>query len=213
MSARNATLVAIVTIAAWVPRALAAAPDAGALIAGLARPAPASVTFTEVRFSSLLREPLIVSGELGYLGAGGLERRVTAPYRETTVIRGDAVRIERDGEAPRSFALKRAPELKSFLSAFTALLAGDAAALARDFTVTASGEQDRWSLELTPNEEHARRRLRAIVINGSGAEPRCLATFDVREGGSVLLFGVGATEPLVAADVSLDGLLARCRAE
>ena len=73
------------------------------------------MAFTEVRFSSLLREPLVVSGELGYSGAGSLERRVTAPVPRDDDDRGESVRIERDGEAPRSFALKRAPELQGFV--------------------------------------------------------------------------------------------------
>ena len=60
------------------------APDVEVLIRKLAREPPATIAFTEARFSPLLREPLIVSGELGYLGAGSFDRRVTTPYREST---------------------------------------------------------------------------------------------------------------------------------
>jgi len=59
-------------------------PEADALIGRLAKPAPATISFTEVRFSKLLRAPLIVSGDLGYAGPESLDRRVTAPYREST---------------------------------------------------------------------------------------------------------------------------------
>jgi hypothetical protein len=189
-----------------------AAPDGAQLIAGLARSPPATIAFAEARFSSLLREPLIVSGELGYGGPGAFERRVTQPYRETTAIRGDSVSVEREGERPRTFALQRAPELKGFVTAFSALLAGDAAALARVFTVSASGGDAAWRLELTPIDARARRRLRAIVINGSGAEPKCFATLDTQGGGSVMLVDATA-EVSISADASLDGLLAQCGAE
>jgi hypothetical protein len=212
MNVRNFVLVAVALGAASHACTLGAEPDAQMLIAGLAREPPATVAFTEVRFSSLLREPLIVRGELGYFGPGSLERRVTEPYREVTVLRADSVRIERDGEAVRSFALKRAPEFEGFLGAFTALLAGDAATLERDFAVTASGDEARWSLELTPSDERTRRRVRAIAIHGSRGEPRCLATLDVRGGGSVLMIGSQAAAP-IAPDTSLDALLARCRTE
>ncbi len=87
-------------------RPRAAALDADALVAKLARPAPASIAFTEVRLSPLLREPLVVSGELEFSGPTSLDRHVRQPYREDTAIRGESVRVEREGEPPRSFALE-----------------------------------------------------------------------------------------------------------
>jgi hypothetical protein len=212
MSVRHAArLLALTALAICAQRALAA-PDTAALIAGLARTAPSSIAFAEARFSSLLREPLIVSGVLSYHGPANLERQVTQPYRETTAIRGDSVSVEREGEEPRSFALQRAPELKGFLGAFGSLLAGDAPALMKTFAVAASGDDAAWKLELTPIDSRARRRLRAIVIHGSGAEPRCFVTLDTQGGGSVMLVGAAAAAP-VPADASLDGLLAQCGTE
>lgn len=117
-------------------------PDADALIARLAKPAPATVAFTEVRFSRLLREPLIVSGELGYSGPISLDRRIATPYREDTAIRGESVKVERQGEKPRSFALKHAPELRGLLSGFSAMLSGDATALRQNFAVTMTGDDN-----------------------------------------------------------------------
>jgi hypothetical protein len=122
MSACKAALTAMGCLAVATA---SAAPDARTLVEKLARESPSSVAFTEARFSSLLRRPLVVSGELGYLGGGNLDRRVTSPYRETITIRGSTVRIEREGEEVRSVALERAPELEGFLKAFGALLAGD----------------------------------------------------------------------------------------
>jgi hypothetical protein len=185
--------------------------DARTLIERLAREPPASIAFTEARFSPLLREPLIVSGELAYLGPTSLDRRVTKPYRETTSIRGRTVRVEREGEKPRSFALDRAPELERLLMAFGALLAGDSAALEKDFAIAAAGDDADWSLELTPLAERARRRLRALAIFGSGTEPRCFVTFETQQGGSVLVLGAEAGQA-VAPAASFDDLSSRCRA-
>ena len=95
--------------------ATAATLDADALIGRLAKPAPATIAFREVRFSPLVDEPLIVAGELGYAGPTSLDRRVTQPYRETVSIRGESVRVEREGEPTRSFGLNRAPELRGLL--------------------------------------------------------------------------------------------------
>lgn len=185
--------------------------DPDALIARLAQPAPATVAFTEVRFSRLLREPLIVSGELGYTGPASLDRRVTRPYREHTSIRGESVKVERDGDAPRSFALKHAPELRGLLSGFTALLSGDAAALRQSFTVAMTGGEAAWLLELAPIDAKARRRLQEIEVTGRQSEPHCFSMVTADGASSVLLLGAAASEP-VPKDVTLETLLKRCGA-
>ena len=119
-----------------------AAPDTAALIASLLRRPPATIAFTEVRFSALLTEPLVVGGMLDYTGDGALTRRVEMPYRESTAIRDETVRIERDGEQPRTFALRRAPELRGFVTGMLGLLTGNSSLLAEHFGVTATGDDD-----------------------------------------------------------------------
>jgi hypothetical protein len=212
VTARGAALLAVLAafvLAAWT--AAGAAVDARQIVAGLAREAPSSIAFTETRFSALLREPLTVSGTLAYLGPGSLERRVTSPYSETTTIRGESVRIEREGESTRTFGLKRVPELQGFVAAFAGLLAGDAAELEREFTLTAAGDAAAWQLELAPKEARTRRRIRSVLVSGHASEPRCFAILDTQGGGSVIFVGPGAA-PLDSG-VALDSLLARCRAE
>ena len=183
--------------------------DADALIASLAKPAPATVEFTEVRFSKLLREPLIVSGELGYSGRNQLDRRVTAPYDEHTSIRGESVKVEREGERPRSFALKHAPELRGLLTGFSAMLSGDAAALRQAFTVETNGSGDAWALHLKPRDSKAQRRLQKIEIIGSGTEPRCFSMITADGAHSILLLGAAATNPL-PQEVTEESLYQRC---
>ena len=208
MSACKKALVALGCLAA---AAASAAPDARTLVEKLARESPSSVAFTEARFSSLLRQPLVVSGELGYLGGGSLDRRVTSPYRETIAIRGGTVSIEREGEGVRSFALERAPELEGFLKAFGALLAGDSTALEKTFAIAANGDDaGGWTLELTPLNERARRRLSMIRIYGNGDELRCLATIDTKETGSVMLLG-DQTSATISPASSFDDLITHCR--
>ncbi len=207
MSACKAGLMAAGCLAvatAW------AAPDARTLVQRLARESPSSVAFTEARFSRLLRQPLVVSGELGYLGAGSLDRRVISPYRETITIRGSTVRIEREGEGVRSVALERAPELEGFLQAFGALLAGDSMALEKTFAIAANGDDaGAWTLELTPLNERAQRRVSMIRIYGNGDELHCLATIDTKETGSIML--LGDPSATISPASSFDDLIAHCR--
>jgi hypothetical protein len=203
---RAALLVLATTL---LPRTWAAAIDGDALVARLARPAPASIAFTEVRLSPLLREPLIVSGELSYAGAASLDRHVTRPYREDTAIRGESVRVVREGEPPRSFALKRAPELHGLLSGFSSLLAGDVPGLHRSFDVQAEGTAQSWSLRLVPRDARALRRLQRIEVTGHDDAPRCFTLLNTDGGASVMLLGDAAREPL-PADVTLESLRATC---
>ena len=186
--------------------------DADALISRLARVPPATIAFSEARFSPLLTEPLVVSGRLSYLGQGSFDRDLDIPYAEHTAIRGESVSVERAGEPPRTFALKRAPELGALLMSFVALLSGDAAAVAREFTMTASGDTAVWTIELTPMDARQRRRLQRIVVSGAENEPRCLAVIGQQGGGSVMLLGESAAAE-VSSSTSLEALLQRCSAK
>ena len=186
-----------------------AAPDSSALIARLARPPPASIAFAEVRFSSLLAEPLVVSGTLTYEGEGVLNRRVESPYVESTAISGETVRVERDDESPRTFALRRAPELRGFLTGMLGLLTGDSSLIDEHFDVTAAGDDERWRLDLEPTDDRLRQRLRNIIVVGGADEPRCFVIVDTAGGTSVMLLGAAAALPLTAPIV-LAELLARC---
>jgi hypothetical protein len=200
-------------LASWIAgRVSADVVDADALIAALARTPPSSVAFAEARFSSLLLEPFVVSGELGYPAPLSLERVVSAPYRERTSLRGDSVTVTREGERPRTFALRRAPELRGLLTGLVGLLAGDAAAVRRSFDVVASGSADAWRLELTPNDANVTRRLTRLVATGAGAELRCFAFQNAQDGTTVMLIGAAADDG-IAPDATLASLLDRCRAE
>jgi hypothetical protein len=189
-----------------------AAPDGDALIARLARTAPANIAFVEVRFSTLLVEPLVVGGTLVYEGEGSLTRRVETPYREESAIRGETVRVERDGEEPRTFALRRAPELRGLLTGMIGLLAGDASFIGEHFAVTTTGDDQRWRLALVPIDHRLEQRLSEILVAGAAAEPHCFVMRDSQGGASVMLLGVAAARPL-PAPLALPELLAHCGAE
>ncbi|MGH8173698.1 MAG: LolA-related protein [Rhodanobacteraceae bacterium] len=169
------------------PEAQAGGLDAGALVAGLKRPAPAHTAYAEVRFSGLLDRPLILHGELEYEGPGKLAKTVTAPYRERTTIESGEASVQRGDKAVRKFSLGQAPELEGFLRGFTALLGGDAQALQKDFEVTASGRSDAWRLTLKPRDNRLAKRITAIEVDGTGTSARCFSTHEADGDVNVLL--------------------------
>ncbi|HET6545617.1 MAG TPA: LolA-related protein [Rhodanobacteraceae bacterium] len=164
-----------------------ASPDPATLVAGLERDAPARTAYTELRFSRMLDRPLILRGELEYLGPGKLGKRVDTPYHEqTTVADGEAI-VQRGKRAPRHISLRQAPELDGFLRGFAALLGGDAQTLAQDFTLSASGDESAWQLRMVPRDRQLARRIEAIEVDGAGTSARCFRTSEADGDVSVLL--------------------------
>jgi len=208
-SGRNLRLWPLLLTLAATPATRAAEIDTEALLARLARPAPDTTTFVEVRYSSLLAEPLVVSGDLEHRADGSLVRRVTEPYRESTVLRGENVMVEREGSKPRSFSLDRAPELRGMLASFGALLKGDRALLDRYFTLAIHGTDANWQIELSPFDPKLARRLTAIRVDGSLDRARCFTLSEPDGDASVMAVGLQGRADL---PVTLDqaSLLAWC---
>lgn len=135
--------------------------------------------FVELRGSRLLKAPLRIEGEYQRPSDDVLVRQVRAPYVETSTIRGGDVTIAR-GAAAKTYPLDRAPELAGLQSSFGALLSGDRALLERHFRVASAGTRERWTLRLTPRGKAMAARVRELVLNGRGAELRCIETRPVK---------------------------------
>jgi hypothetical protein len=170
--------------------------DVDGLLAKLARPAAATTPFVEVRYSKLLDQPIVVKGQLEYHEDGTLVRAVNEPFRERTEIRGETVSIERVGKSPRRFSLKRAPELKSMLAGFGAVLGGTRAALEQDFNLALKGDQAHWQLTMTPKSATVAKYVRDIVMQGRENEPKCVVVTQPDNEASVMLVGKAAATSL-----------------
>jgi Outer membrane lipoprotein carrier protein LolA-like len=178
---------------------LAADPDVDTLLARLARPAPDSTGFVEVRYSGLLEKPIVVSGRLEHWEDGTLVRRVETPYSEVTELRGENAVVERAGSKPRRFSLDRAPELRGMLASFGAILKGDRPMLDRYFVVTARGDEARWEITLTPRDDKLRRRLAAIVVDGADDRAKCFTLEEPDGDASLMALDVAGPADLPAA--------------
>jgi hypothetical protein len=150
----------------------------------------------EVRFSKLLDQPIVVKGQLEYHEDGALVRAVDTPFRERTEIKGETVTVERVGKSPRRFSLKRAPELRSMLGGFAAVLGGGRAALDQDFNLALNGGEDHWQLTLTPKSASVGKYVRDIVIQGHEGDPRCIVVSQPNAESSVMLVGKAAAATL-----------------
>lgn len=178
----------------------AEAVDSGWILRSLARPAPASTPFVELRESALLDAPLRVSGQYRRPDEDTLVRQVDAPYAETTTIRGGRATVEREGRPPRSFSLSRAPELAGLQASFGALLAGDHAALERHYAIRTAGEPGGWVMTMAPRDAALARRVRDIVLYGRNDELHCIQTRSAGDEVQRTLLGSAAQAAPDAAD-------------
>jgi len=144
----------------------------------LRRTPPVTTGFVEYRFSHLLKKPLQVSGTLEYRADGVLARRVEVPYRESTEVSGEQVRIERENRPARTLSLARAPQLRVMLGSFRALLEGNFAPLSRDFEVTLAEDDTHWTLTLVPRDARLLKALARIQVSGSEDRPDCIAALE-----------------------------------
>jgi hypothetical protein len=186
--------------------------DTEELLKSLAHPAPATTPFVEVRYSKLLDQPLVVKGQLEYLEDGTLVRSVSVPFSERTEIRGETVSVQRQGKPARRFSLKRAPELRSMLGGFAAVLGGGRGTLEKDFNIETSGETAQWKLALTPKSAQAGKYVRDIVIQGAQSEPRCIVVTQPDDEASYMLVGA-ATEASLPTPLAREWLGSFCSAK
>lgn len=185
--------------------------DAGWILSRLARPAPDSTPFLEVRDSPMLKAPLRMSGEYRRPDNDTLVREVRAPYAETTTIRAGEAVIVRAGRAPRRFSLARAPELAGLQSSFGALLSADEAALRAQYQLNASGSAQAWTLVLAPRDATIAAKLRDITLRGRGDELRCIETQPAKGVlQRTLLAGAARAARAAAADADANTLAGLC---
>jgi hypothetical protein len=199
----------VLTALTLLPATSFAALDADTLLKSLARPAPAVTPFVEVRYSKLLDQPIVVKGQLEYHEDGTLVRAVAEPFKERTEIQGETVSILRAGKSPRKFSLKRAPELRSMLGGFGAVLGGSRGTLEKDFNLELTGELQGWKLALTPKSPQVGKYVRDIVIQGAKSEARCIVITQPDDESSVMLVGA-ASEAKLPAPVARDWLTTLC---
>lgn len=177
----------LVAVASMAPLAAGAAAAAEASVAAVTTAATASdldevmsllaarrhgrAEYVEQQFLAVLDHPLESSGELRYDAPDRLEKRTLLPRKETLVLAGGELTIER-GTRRRVMDLHRYPQVLPFIESIRATLAGDRSALEHVFHVEFTGSVQRWSLSLVPLDPQLLRTVRQVQIDGSRDELR-----------------------------------------
>ncbi|OOG53575.1 hypothetical protein B0E48_14885 [Rhodanobacter sp. C03] len=192
------------------PAPAVASSSAQALITALGQPAPARTAFAEARFMQVLDRPLVVSGELAWLGGDKLQRHVEHPNDETATIADGEVTQQRAGKSPRHFSLSRAPQLQVLLDSFVALLSGDAGRLQQAFEIRQSGDRAAaWTLTMVPRDAKVAKTVASIAIDGDGKTSRCMRMQEAD--GDLAIDLLGPLAAKMPAQPTREALLALCQ--
>lgn len=143
------------------------------LMSELAQHKGGRAKFVEKRTLAVLDRPLVATGEMTYTPPDRLEKRTLTPKPETLVLDGNQVSIERD-KRKFSISLASRPEALAFVDSIRSTLAGNRAALEKNYTLQLSGNDDNWTLTLTPTAQAVAALLQRITVGGSRDQIRTI---------------------------------------
>ncbi len=144
----------------------AAAWDIDTLMRDLARHRGGHARFVEKKTIALLDKPVASSGELLYAPPARLEKRTVLPKPELLLLDGDTLTLER-GKQKFTVRLAQQPEALAFVDSLRGTLNGDKAALERSYKLRLSGTEQRWTLDLLPDDQRIASFVVRITIGGS----------------------------------------------
>lgn len=133
--------------------------DIDALMRSLARNEGGRARFVETKTIALLDKPVVSSGEMLYTPPARLEKHTLKPKDEVMLLDGDRLSLER-GKQKFSIRLSDQPEALAFVDSLRGTLAGDKAALQKNYKLTLDGNEERWTLDLLPDDQ----RIAAFVL-------------------------------------------------
>lgn len=133
--------------------------DIDTLMRGLARHEGGRARFVETKTIALLDKPVVSTGELDYTPPARLEKRTLKPRQELMVLDGDQLRLER-GKQVFTIRLSDQPEALAFVDSLRGTLSGDKVALEKNYKLRLSGTEERWTLDLLPDDQ----RIAAFVV-------------------------------------------------
>lgn len=143
------------------------------LMAGLAQHPGGRAKFVEKRTLAVLDRPLVATGEMTYTPPDRLEKRTLTPRPETLVLDRDQVSVERD---KRTYTINLAsrPEALAFVDSIRSTLAGNRAALEKNYSLQLAGSSEHWVLTLTPTAQRIAALLQRITVSGAGDQIRTI---------------------------------------
>jgi hypothetical protein len=132
------------------------------MLASSAKPA---VAFQEVRESPWLSTPATSRGTMRSL-PDRLEKQVDSPRKETWALLADRIEFT-SGGATQQILFARAPAAAPLARVMRSAVAGDLAALEKDFRIQLAGDERVWSMQMLPRTPEVARYLDSVELQGT----------------------------------------------
>ena len=156
------------------PAAAAPAPGAAAaqseltlesLLARIGGRKEQQARFVEKKYLALLDAPVESSGTLRYRAPDRLEKNTERPVKESLMLDGDQLVIERNGRR-RSLPAAQLPGVAALVGGLRDTLGGDAEALRRVFKVVLQGGASSWQIDLLPSDVTVAQLVTRVTLRG-----------------------------------------------
>lgn len=143
--------------------------------------------FTERKYLSILKEPLILEGTVHYRAPDYLKKEYDDPDSESYEVRGDHLTIELPDGRRRDLSIDEHPVLRAFVESYRGTLAGDLETLNRYFDLELGGHMDDWELHLTPRLPELAEYLSAVIMRGREGTVTSMETLEAGGDRSVVM--------------------------
>jgi outer membrane lipoprotein-sorting protein len=135
------------------------------VLAHLSKHQQVRAQFTQNRENPALAEPQVSKGDLLFVIGHGMVWHTRDPFEDTLVLTsGDTRRLDADGKLERVRDGNRGVSQVSGM--LQGLLAGKTDEAARQFTITADGSIEHWTLRFVPKQARVARVLAGITLTG-----------------------------------------------
>ena len=152
------------------------------------------VPYVEEDYLAILDRPVKSSGALVYDAPDHLEKRTLKPRRESLVLEGDQLTVQR-GHRTYKMQLSSYPQVAPFVDAVRETLAGDEAGLEKVFKVGLTGALADWKLQLVPLDQEVARKVKQVEIAGARDQIRSVEILQVDGDRSVMTLGAPTDPP------------------
>jgi hypothetical protein len=142
-----------------------ASPTLETILARIGGKAEQTARFVEKKYLAVLDAPVESSGTLRYQAPGRLEKNTEQPVRESMMLDGDQLVVERGGRR-RSLPAAQLPGVAALVGGLRDTLAGDAQALQRMFKVVLQGDAANWQIDLLPSDTESAKLVSRITLRG-----------------------------------------------
>lgn len=160
----------------------------GELMKVLAQRKHGRVTYSEEDYLAILERPVKSSGVLVFDAPGHLEKRTLKPRRESLVLDGDQLTVQRRHRTYR-VQLSSYPQVAPFVDAVRDTLAGNEEGLRKVFKVGLTGTLEDWKLQLMPLDKEAARKVKRVEIAGARDEIHSVEILQLDGDRSVMTLG------------------------